>query len=60
VEIKSLAHLDSVLVLMRESQKEAKRFLSKSNKANAQYWESIIDNYLEEKKNGKQSAGRGR
>jgi hypothetical protein len=46
VTIKSQAHLDDVLLLMRTAQKEAKRFPSKDRAATARYWEEIIDGYL--------------
>ena len=46
--IKNQAHLDDVLRLMRGAQKEAKRFASKDRLASAQYWESVIDGYLDQ------------
>jgi len=44
--IKSEAHLNDVLSLMRRAQKERKRFPSKGNKATAEYWEGVVDQYL--------------
>jgi hypothetical protein len=52
MNIKSEKHLNDVLLLMRRAQKEAKRFPSKDNKKTAEYWEGIVDRYLEsEQKN---------
>jgi hypothetical protein len=48
VKIKTPQQLADVLALMRKSQKEAERFHSKDRVNTAKYWESVVDEFLED------------